>query len=139
VRDGTLVRWAHPGGALVPPGEWLPLIERTAVISQLGDWVLATALQACAASQPGHPGVGPQLPLLEVVESAPVTALPAALATLRACTAVGADFVLEDFGTGYSSLAHLKRLPVGVVKFDRSFVASLVDSESDRRIMQGMV
>jgi diguanylate cyclase (GGDEF)-like protein/PAS domain S-box-containing protein len=169
VRAEALVRWARPGGPLVPPGEWLPLIEHTAVISQLGDWVLATALQACAAWQPAHPGVGvsvnvsarelgdpdyaqrvaaalarhpglaPPLLLLEVVESAPVTALPAALATMRACTALGAGFALDDFGTGYSSLAYLKTLPVAVVKIDRSFVAGLVDSEGDRRIMQGIV
>jgi EAL domain-containing protein (putative c-di-GMP-specific phosphodiesterase class I) len=157
----------------VPPGEWLPQIEHTAVISQLGDWVLAAALRACAewqALQPGlgisvnvsarelcdpgyplrvaaalalHPGLPPQRLLLEVVESAPMTELPAALATMRACKALGADFALDDFGTGYSSLAYLKTLPAGVVKIDRSFVASLghsgADSDNDRRIVQGIL
>ena len=169
LRAEALVRWARPGGPLVPPGEWLPLIEHTAVISQLGDWVLATALEACARwqlVQPGlgvsvnvsarelcdpdharhvaaalarHPGLPPQLLQLEVVESAPMTALPSAMATMRACTALGAAFALDDFGTGYSSLAYLKTLPAAVVKIDRSFVAHLADSPSDRRIVQGII
>ena len=65
--------------------------------------------------------------------------LGAALATMRACTALGAGFALDDFGTGYSSLAYLKTLPVAVVKIDRSFVAGLDVNEGDRRIVQGIV
>lgn len=95
--------------------------------------------QQVAAALARHPGLPPQLLMLEVVESAPMSALPAALATMRACTALGARFALDDFGTGYSSLAYLKTLPAAVVKIDRSFVASLADSPSDRRIVQGIV
>jgi diguanylate cyclase (GGDEF)-like protein/PAS domain S-box-containing protein len=169
VRVEALVRWARPGGPLLPPGDWLPLIEHTAVIAQLGAWVMATALEACANWQQLLPGVGvsvnvsarelcdpgyaqqvaaalarhPALPperlLLEVVESAPMSALPAALATMRACAALGTAFALDDFGTGYSSLAYLKTLPARVVKIDRSFVAGLTANDGDRRIVQGIV
>jgi diguanylate cyclase (GGDEF)-like protein/PAS domain S-box-containing protein len=175
VRAEALVRWARPGGALVPPGEWLPLIEHTPLIVRLGEWVLATALRACAAWQAADPGVGvsvnvsaqelcdpdhsvrlaaalarepslsPALVQLEVVESAPMSALPAAMATMRACNALGTSFALDDFGTGYSSLAYLKTLPVSVVKIDRSFVFGLASGQGsegrpgDRRIVQGIV
>jgi diguanylate cyclase (GGDEF)-like protein/PAS domain S-box-containing protein len=169
LRAEALVRWARPGRGLVPPGEWLPLIEHTPVIAQLGDWVLATALQACARWQSVQPGVGvsvnasarelcdagyaqrvaaalarqptlaPSCLQLEVVESAPMSALPAALATMTACGTLGVGFALDDFGTGYSSLAYLKSLPAEVVKIDRSFISPLGDSESDRRVVQGIV
>lgn len=171
VRAEALVRWAPPGAPLRPPGEWLPLIEHTALIGQLGEWVLDAALQACAgwqASAPGlgvavnvsarelcdpgyaervlqalarHPEVPPALLQLEVVESAPMSEMPAALATMRRCRAIGVGFALDDFGTGYSSLAYLKTLPLTTAKIDRSFVAQLhmADNEGDRRILQGIV
>lgn len=175
VHAEALVRWARPGVGMVPPGEWLPLIEHGALIVRLGEWVLATALRACAAWQAVAPGVGvsvnvsareicdpshtarvaaalarepalaPSLLQLEVVESAPMSALPAALATMRGCTELGARFALDDFGTGYSSLAYLKTLPAAAVKIDRSFVAGLGHGtghdgpQGDRRIVQGIV
>jgi EAL domain-containing protein (putative c-di-GMP-specific phosphodiesterase class I) len=165
----ALVRWAQPGRAVEYPGAWLPLIENTALIAQLGDWVLATALAACARWQAVQPGIGvsvnvsarelcdpgysarvaaalgrqptlaPTCLQLEVVESAPMSALPAALATMHDCGALGVGFALDDFGTGYSSLAYLKSLPAKAVKIDRSFVAQLADSDNDRRIVQGIV
>jgi diguanylate cyclase (GGDEF)-like protein/PAS domain S-box-containing protein len=175
VRAEALVRWARPGGALVPPGEWLPLIEQTPLILPLGQWVLATALRDCAAWQADAPGVGvsvnvsarelcdpgqgrrvsaalaampalaPALLQLEVVESAPMSALPAALTTMRECLALGVRFALDDFGTGYSSLAYLKTLPVAAVKIDRSFVGGLGTGgpagspAGEGRILQGIV
>jgi diguanylate cyclase (GGDEF)-like protein/PAS domain S-box-containing protein len=174
LRAEALVRWARPGGPLLMPGDWLPLIEHTALIAELGAWVLGTALRACAdwqAVAPGlgvavnvsarelcdpgyvqrlaqalahHPGLPPRLLQLEVVESAPMSALPAALATMRGCRALGVDFALDDFGTGYSSLAYLKSLPVTTAKIDRSFVAQLHEADEDepsgdQRIVQGIV
>jgi diguanylate cyclase (GGDEF)-like protein/PAS domain S-box-containing protein len=169
LRAEALVRWGQADGTLLAPGAWLPLIEHTALVEQLGDWVLAAALQACARWQAVQPGLGvavnvsarelcdpgyaarvaaalarqPALTArslqLEVVESAPMTALPAALATMQACRALGVGFALDDFGTGYSSLAYLKTLPATAVKIDRSFVAHLPGSVSDRRIVQGIV
>jgi diguanylate cyclase (GGDEF)-like protein/PAS domain S-box-containing protein len=174
LRAEALVRWARPGGPLLMPGDWLPLIEHTALIAELGAWVLDTALRACAGWQavapglgvavnvsarelcdPGyvhrlaqalahHPGLPPRLLQLEVVESAPMSALPAALATMRGCRALGVEFALDDFGTGYSSLAYLKSLPVTTAKIDRSFVAQLHEGDGrepsgDQRILQGIV
>jgi EAL domain-containing protein (putative c-di-GMP-specific phosphodiesterase class I) len=170
-RVEALVRWASAPGVLRAPGEWLPHIEHTALITQLGEWVLDEALRACAAWQPVAPGIGvavnvsarelcdpqhvarvraalarvPELPppllQLEVVESAPMSALPEALATMRGCQALGVAFALDDFGTGYSSLAYLKSLPVHAVKIDRSFVQPLGEGPpgADWRIVQGIV
>lgn len=165
----ALVRWQMPDGDLAPPGDWLPVIEHTPVIVDLGRWVLREALDACNRWQSAFPGLGvsvnvsarelcsqvfatdvagalarhPGLPpgrlLLEVTESAPMSALPAALASMNACRALGVEFALDDFGTGYSSLTYLKLLPVSAVKLDRSFIAHLDENPDDQRIVSGIV
>src|SRR5690606_13440997 len=96
-----------------------------------------------AAALAREPTLASALLQLEVLESAPMAALPAALATMLGCCVLGARFALDDFGTGYSSLAYLKSMPVAAVKIDRSFIAGLDNGregrDSDRRIVQGIV
>ncbi|MFA9430445.1 putative bifunctional diguanylate cyclase/phosphodiesterase [Egicoccus sp. AB-alg2] len=150
----ALVRWRHPERGLLPPGDFLPLAERTAVMRSVTTAVLDQVLGQIAAwhdeglavpvavntslhdlSDAGfaarvragleHHGVDPALLTLEITEEALVGDPSRALATLTACVEAGIELSLDDFGTGHASLTRLKRLPVTEVKVDRSFVQYL--------------
>jgi predicted signal transduction protein with EAL and GGDEF domain len=150
----ALVRWAHPTRGLVPPDAFIPFAEQTGVIVPLGAWVLRTACeQARAWEELGRdvsvsvnvsgrqlltPGfvasvvgvlantrLAPGKLSLEITETAMLEDLEEATRVLQELRGRGVRIALDDFGTGYSSLRYLDRLPVDVVKIDRSFIASL--------------
>lgn len=150
----ALMRWFPPDGPPISPGEFIPVAERSNAISQLGDWLLHQACaQGAAWAQAGTPihvavnvsprqlrsagfvervvaiaaGAGFDLGLLEVeiTEHATVDDFDQAAAVLHALRARGVRIVLDDFGVGQSSLAYVARLPVDVIKIDRTFVAGL--------------
>ncbi|WP_432541693.1 putative bifunctional diguanylate cyclase/phosphodiesterase [Kineococcus sp. SYSU DK002] len=153
----ALARWQHPERGNVPPTVFVPLAEESETILELGEFVLDTALRALAGFQrrsaveleisvnlSGHqllqPGldalvsaalarhvVAPRALCLEITESAAVADLTAARATLERLRALGVRTALDDFGTGFSSLSYLRRLPVDVLKIDRSFLEDLGD------------
>ncbi|MDF1504261.1 EAL domain-containing protein [Roseisolibacter sp. H3M3-2] len=150
----ALVRWRHPARGLVPPATFIPLAESTDLIVPLGRWVLRRACDE-AARWPGgdaapsvavnvsarqlagddfartvadalrDSGLPPRRLVLEVTESVLLGDLDAALRRLEALRALGVRLALDDFGTGYSSLAYLQRLPVDLLKIDRTFTAGL--------------
>jgi EAL domain-containing protein (putative c-di-GMP-specific phosphodiesterase class I) len=76
---------------------------------------------------------------LEVTETAVMTEPEAALGTLLRLKELGVTIAIDDFGTGYSSLVYLKRLPVDILKIDRTFVAGLPDDPEDRAIVKTIV
>jgi diguanylate cyclase (GGDEF)-like protein len=147
----ALLRWRR-GGELVSPCEFIPCAEELGLIEALGEWVLGTACQQLAlwraegastlrmavnlsARQLASPGLVAavqsalarvQLPgdllELEITESALVGTEAEVVTTLEAIRALGVHIAIDDFGTGYSSLAYLRRLPVTVVKIDKSFL-----------------
>ena len=150
----ALVRWAHPTRGLVPPDAFIPFAEQTGVIVPLGAWVLRTACeQARAWEELGRdvsvsvnvsgrqlltPGfvasvvgvlantrLAPGKLSLEITETAMLEDLEEATRVLQELRGRGVRIALDDFGAGYSSLRYLDRLPVDVVKIDRSFIASL--------------
>jgi diguanylate cyclase (GGDEF)-like protein len=155
----ALLRWRHPRHGWMAPNLFVPLAEKSGLILPLGEWVLATALRQGRMLQQGRPdadlrlavnisalqlaqpnfcsgladvlqaeGVSPSALCLEVTESM-LTDVAAAyvLADVRK---LGVHVAVDDFGIGYSSLSYLRRLPVDIVKLDRSF---LEDVESDVR------
>jgi diguanylate cyclase (GGDEF)-like protein len=157
----ALVRWQHPVRGLVGPIEFIGVAEETDLISPLGAWVLETAARQAAtwrretgrrlpvavnvaARQLAGGGLLPVLTealaragaepsdvTLEVTESAVLTDVDNAVAQLEAARRLGVRVAIDDFGTGYSSLSYLQRLPVDVLKIDRSFVSRVgVDSVS---------
>ena len=159
----ALLRWHHPVHGQIPPDEFIPIAESTALIQPLGQLVLETALdQARCWQEAGSPlslavnlsvrnllepnladrvaaliakaGVPPATLTLEITESGVMTDPEAAIAMLRGLRHVGVRLSVDDFGTGYSSLSYLKRLPVDEVKLDRSFVLNMTGDVNDAAI-----
>jgi diguanylate cyclase len=164
----ALVRWQHPDHGLIPPGEFIPLAERTALIGPLTHYVLDAALRQCQAwQQTGHElsvavnvsarrlldptfpdrvagllacwQVPTRLLLVEITESTIMTDPTHALQVLGRLSEMGVQVAIDDFGTGYSSMDYLKTLPVHELKVDRSFVAQMTTSSSDAVIVRSTV
>ncbi|MCG6656238.1 diguanylate cyclase [Halomonas campisalis] len=165
----ALVRWQHPDKGLLSPAEFLPLIEGTWLEAVLGEWVLKTVLEQLACWQgeggdlpvsvnisPAHllapdfvtrlsgllatkPAVGPSRLKLEVVETAAMQDIAAALKVISHCQAMGVQVAIDDFGTGFSSLTYLRQLPVDLIKVDKSFVRDMLSDESDRAIVESVI
>jgi len=165
----ALVRWRHAERGVVPPAEFIPALEDTGLIVDLGAWVLRSACRQCARWRAsGHPelrvavNVSPRqiraagfidtvaaaihaagLPgsavEVEITESLLADHAAQTRDTLAALHGLGVRIAIDDFGTGYSSLAYLRRFPVSVLKVDRSFVGELPGSAEDRTITETIV
>jgi diguanylate cyclase len=160
----ALLRWQHPGGALLMPDDFLPAIAHTPVMRLATQWVL---LEACrrAASWPNRSvavnvsasdvvradfvadvtqalevsGVEPDRLSIELTEHAVVQDLEAAVRALSALRKLGTKVSLDDFGTGYSSLFYLRELPITEVKIDRVFVDRIDADEEDAAIVDSVI
>jgi EAL domain-containing protein (putative c-di-GMP-specific phosphodiesterase class I) len=164
----ALVRWEHPKLGLLSAAEFVPLAESTSLIGNLTDHVLRASLTECAtwraagydlwvsvnisvrslyedgfvegiARTLDECDVEPRLLMLEVTESMMVTDPARAAAVLARLHEIGVGIAVDDFGTGYSSLAYLKRLPVDLLKIDRSFVANVANDDDDLVIVRSTV
>ncbi|MFI5182075.1 MAG: putative bifunctional diguanylate cyclase/phosphodiesterase [Thermoanaerobaculia bacterium] len=165
----ALLRWNRPGQGLRPPAEFLPAVERTDLIVDIGSWVLEEAISRLeewrgrgldlrmgvnvAARQIQHPGffeavrsalarhplVPPDRLEIEILETTALDDVGVVQGTMARCRELGVRFCLDDFGTGYSSLSYLKRLPVDVVKIDQSFVRNMLHDREDLAIVEGVL
>jgi diguanylate cyclase (GGDEF)-like protein len=164
----ALVRWQHPQKGLLFPDSFIPLAEETAVIHPLTEWVLDEAIRQCAEwhldgldvniavnispRSLARPGLCElvtttlarhQLPAgsltLEVTESAIIARADLARDVLGRLRSLGIIISIDDFGVGYTSLAHLKTLPVGILKIDKLFVRDLLTDPSDRAIVASVI
>jgi diguanylate cyclase len=160
----ALVRWRHPSGRLIMPDTFIPLLEQTGLIRSLTLWVVNESLRTGSElrSQGFHIPIAVNISIrdlqdgnlieelaeqlaahhaaadwieLELTESAVMADVGGALDVLSRLAAMGFCIVLDDFGTGYSSLAYLKRLPVRMVKVDKSFVMGMNHDENDAAIV----
>lgn len=157
----ALVRWQHPERGLVGPFDFIDIAEETGLIVPIGEWVLRSAcLQNRAWQRRGLPRIRVAVNLsarqfvrenlaesigvilaeiglssadleLELTESVVMNDVEHGIGTLRALKALGVRISVDDFGTGYSSLSYLKRLPINVLKIDRSFVSDIGAGEGD--------
>ena len=165
----ALLRWEHPTQGMIAPLQFLPLIENTGLSSRIGDWVIAQALDHLSqwrrngldfsvsvnvsARHLQEPDFALRLsellarhrePLahhleIEMLETTAHADIETTSALLARCQAIGVRFALDDFGTGYSTLTYLKRLPVDVLKIDRSFVHHMLEDPQDRAIVEGVI
>jgi EAL domain-containing protein (putative c-di-GMP-specific phosphodiesterase class I) len=165
----ALLRWRHPERGLVPPGDFIPLLEETGLIVQAGERVLelvceqincwgragieplpvAVNLSARQFLAPDLAGsirrvleahhVNPGLLEVEITESAIMTNADEAIRTLETLEALGVKTSVDDFGTGYSSLGYLKRFPLYALKIDRSFVRDITTDPDDATITQAVI
>ncbi|WP_303645175.1 EAL domain-containing protein [Paraglaciecola psychrophila] len=165
----ALIRWQHPERGLVPPLEFLPVIEGQAISLELGEWVISSSLSQIsqwqsigvnlpisvnisgyqlqqgnfairvAALLAAHPEVNPNCLELEILETSALHDISKVSATMNACHKLGVRFALDDFGTGYSSLTHLRRLPAQLIKIDQSFVSDMLEDTDDCAIVEGVI
>ncbi|GIF04007.1 putative bifunctional diguanylate cyclase/phosphodiesterase [Actinoplanes siamensis] len=164
----ALVRWQHPQRGLLPPGLFLPDAERSDVILELTDWVLAEALhQAALWRRAGHhvpvsvnlpaaylaqdravptilavlrlERVPADLLTVEITETAVLTHPDEVAAQLAELRLRGVRVAIDDFGTGYTSLGLLPRLPIDELKIDRSFVVRMHDSPAHATIIDSVI
>ncbi|MFT4608717.1 MAG: EAL domain-containing protein (putative c-di-GMP-specific phosphodiesterase class I), partial [Chitinophagales bacterium] len=165
----ALIRWQHPDRGLVPPLDFLPVIEGHAISLELGEWVIDTALSQISQWRSiglqlsisvnisayqlqqdnfvsclegllaAHPEVNPRYLELEILETSALSDIGQVFATMNACYNLGVRFALDDFGTGYSSLTYLRRLPAHLIKIDQSFVRDMLEEADDFAIVEGVV
>jgi diguanylate cyclase len=164
----ALLRWAHPGRGLIPPGSFIPQAEESALINNVTDWVVDAALADKAAwTARGHSmsvainlsvrnlhrrtlldtlqqavaryGVDPRQVELEITESAVMDDLDYCTALISHLRDRGFRVSIDDFGTGHSSLAYLKNLPVSALKIDQAFVKRLAHDSNDQKIVRAIL
>ena len=165
----ALLRWQHPEDGLVPPLAFLPLVEQTDVIVDVGDWVIEQALvqleawglnghawpvsvniaarhfqradfaKHLQAALHRHPQVPAGLLEIEILESVAIDHIQQVQQNMVDCQALGVTFALDDFGTGYSSLSYLKKLPANTLKIDRAFVRDILDDKDDLALIEAII
>jgi EAL domain-containing protein (putative c-di-GMP-specific phosphodiesterase class I) len=164
----ALLRWRDPELGDISPGVFIPVAEDSGFIVAIGDWVLSQAVrQAALWHGRGHAvpvainvsalqfqqphfvervanvlavsGLPPRLLELELTESILLHEAEDTLLRLHALAGLGVGLAIDDFGTGYSSLAYLKRLPIGTLKIDRSFVCGLPADGTDAGIVSAIL
>jgi len=165
----ALIRWIHPDKGFISPDEFIPLIENSESMIDLGYWGLKRAfiiLQKLdeigfsglkvavnlSASQFLDPHLIPFLQEqlvafsrdaaqieLELTERTVVADIDKTLETMHHLKQLGFTFSIDDFGTGYSSLAYLKQMPVEVIKIDRSFVSGMQADNADIKIVSSTI
>lgn len=166
----ALVRWRSSDGALVPPGDFIPVAEASDLVLDLGRWVLDEACRVLAGwrDDPSRRhlrlsvnlsgrhvmsmnvvddvraalhrfGVPPDRLAIEVTETVLLSDLAVATEHLGRLRELGVHIAVDDFGTGYTSLAHLRQLPVDLIKIDRSLVVAAAERAADARIVELVV
>ena len=169
--DGSLVgfeallRWKHPQKGLIGPAKFVPILEETGMIIDVGEWALETAcrqaqkwpdelsvavnvspvqcnrsdLVRTVAHCLRKTGLAPNRLELEVTESMLIGNFEHAVRVLRRLKALGVSVAMDDFGVGYSSLSTLLAFPFDKLKIDRSFTSALDSSEQAATIVRAVV
>jgi diguanylate cyclase (GGDEF)-like protein len=161
----ALIRWNDPDSGVVSPGVFLPILEETGLILEVGEWVIERAALDCQHWQRnGLPAVRVAVnisPLqlrqtdfvsrffkhtqswaslswgldAEITEGALIDESAASINKLKMLRAAGINIAIDDFGTGYSSLSRLAHLPIDTLKIDRSFISEMKADARSRRLV----
>lgn len=165
----ALLRWQHPEKGLVPPSDFIPILEESGLINAAGDWVLRRACADCARlmgqlgstmrvavnvspRQFNDPGFvdsvrrvldRQRIPAgcleLEITEEIVMQEASMTGATLSELDRLGVRLAVDDFGTGYSSMAYLKRFPLDALKIDRTFLEGLPEDKGNAAIVEASI
>lgn len=164
----ALLRWNNPCLGNVSPGEFIPLVEQTALARPVTQWVIATALDQVArwrradidicvsinisarnlveddfaqtlASALKKYAVPPRFIELEFTESALIRNRTRVLAQLKEIRSMGIELAIDDFGTGYSTFSYLHKLPATTVKIDQSFIRTLAGNTRDEALVRAII
>jgi len=165
----ALIRWLDPVAGLVPPGKFIPILEETGMILDVGTWAIRKALIESRSWRLTHGG-----PLriavnvsaiqlrqrdfvdtvkrsidglgiaathldLELTESMIMEGIEGNVHKLQAIRDMGINVAVDDFGTGYSSLAYLAKLPVNALKIDRSFVDTMTSNPHSMTLVSTII
>jgi PAS domain S-box-containing protein len=162
VQHELLLRMRAEDGSIIAPGEFLPIAERYGLISEIDRWVVRQAVDLAGrgeatefnlsgasigdpsvvrelASALDQTGADPSLLVVEVTETAMINQLDAGRRFAEQVTALGCRLALDDFGTGFASLSYLKQIPAQLLKIDIEFVRDLTRSETDERLVRGII
>jgi diguanylate cyclase (GGDEF)-like protein len=164
----ALLRWEHPVDGQLQPDEFIPILEQTGQIREVGAWVLH---EACAQTAVWHAkgdtlnisvnvsgrqldddrivehirdalqasGLDATSLIIEVTETALMRDTDAAVKRLHAIKELGVSIAVDDFGTGYSSLAYLQQFPVDCIKIDKSFTRAMATSRESQALVRTFV
>jgi diguanylate cyclase len=164
----ALIRWRTSDGDLVPPAKFIPLMEETGLILEVGTWALKRAVmdhQELSAQGFAVPRIAVNVSAVQLRQRDFVDSLKAAIAQgaspagidveiteslvmediakniqkLGELRALGLEIAIDDFGTGYSSLAYLAKLPVNTLKIDRSFIITMLDDPNTMTLVSTMI
>ena len=165
----SLIRWQDPQAGLVAPVRFIPLLEETGLILDVGRWALEKALEdwrSRAFLGITTPRVAVNVSAiqlrrsdfvdvvanalgnmrgiehgleLEITETMMMESVSENIQKLRALRAMGVHFAIDDFGTGYSSLSYLAKLPVDSLKIDRAFIMTMMEERQSRTIVSTII
>jgi EAL domain-containing protein (putative c-di-GMP-specific phosphodiesterase class I) len=162
----ALMRWQDPERGLVPPAEFIPVMEQTGLIFDASRWALTQAIaDARRLESAGHDvpriavnvsaldlrdkdfvrqviaavGANGSFLELEITESIIMDNIDASVQALSALRDVGITVAIDDFGTGYSSLAYIAKLPINALKIDRSFITGMMEGSDNLAIVRSII
>jgi len=165
----ALIRWQHPEKGLLLPSAFLPIVEPSHLIIDIGYWTIDRALaqinewmaaglslevsvnitgkqiqdpnfiEALEEQLANYPEIPSTFLELEILESSALEVLKCSEIVIEACKRLGISFALDDFGTAYSSLSYLRQLRVDTLKIDQTFVRNILDDKEDQAIIEGVI
>lgn len=165
----ALLRWRKPDGVVVPPDAFIPTLEETGLLLEVGDWILREAISQTAqfSAETGRPlelavNISPMqfhkgnfydtvclvleetgFPVgrlkIEITEGTLLQPAAASVEILVMLRSLGVKISIDDFGTGYSSLSYLKNLPIDEIKIDRSFISGILANGPDAAIVKSII
>jgi diguanylate cyclase (GGDEF)-like protein/PAS domain S-box-containing protein len=163
----ALVRWQHPKLGFLPPDQFIPLAEETALIVPLGIWVLKTSMTQIRHWRDAlgiqkisvnvspvqfsqrdfvdrvenllrETGAAADMIELELTETTLIDCSPEMLERMKKLRSLGFTLAIDDFGTGYSSLKYLSRLPMDKLKIDQYFIRHMISHRNDASIVHAI-
>jgi len=165
----ALLRWQHPERGMISPEDFIPILENSQHMIELGYWIIRRCFElVISIKEYGLENIRIAINLsagqfmdanlphflndllvefsltaknfeLELTEQTLVKDMDHTIAMMESLKVIGFSFAIDDFGTGYSSLAYLKKMPVDVIKIDKSFIFGMLENHSDFQIITSTI